>query len=230
LDKKNPATSDELFYIEQNARLVKNAEAYYRGMFAGAVKSWNMRDQHMTETLIAIMAHLERRTRIPKIVVWAHNSHIGDARATQMGQSGELNIGQLVREHFAHKAVNVGFTTFEGTVTAASDWDAPAERKRVLRGLAGSYEALLHDVGHARMLLLLEEPHIQAALSEARLERAIGVIYRPDTERVSHYFRASLPQQFDALIHIDRSRAVEPLERSTSWERPDVPETYPFAV
>jgi erythromycin esterase-like protein len=222
---------DEFFDAEQNARVVKNAEAYYRSMFLEEVSSWNLRDRHMAETLDALVAHLERQGGRAKIVVWAHNSHIGDARATQMGQRGELNIGQLVRERYAHDAVLVGFTTHHGTVTAASDWGGSAERKRVRPGLSGSYETMFHDTQLARFLLTLgEDDRVTEALGAPRLERAIGVIYLPETERMSHYFHAWLSDQFDAVLHFDETRAVEPLERTAEWEADEVPETFPFGV
>src|SRR6185503_12624449 len=204
---------DEFFFAEQNARLVKNAEEYYRSMFRSRVESWNRRDAHMAETLEALAAHLESRGSVAKIVVWEHNSHLGDARATEIGEAGEFNVGQLVRQRYGEEAVLVGFTTHHGTVTAASDWDAPAERKRVRSALHGSYEALFHDSGIPAFLLDLRAgAALTGALEAPRLERAIGVIYRPDTERTSHYFAASLPRQFDAVLHYDRTRAVEPLE------------------
>jgi len=153
--------------------------------------------------------------------VWAHNSHLGDARATEMGQRGELNVGQLVREKHGHEAILIGFTTHHGTVTAASDWDGPAERKHVRPALPGSYESMFHDAKLGQFLLTLRA---------ARLERAIGVIYRPETERGSHYFHARLAEQFDAVLHFDETSAVEPLERTAEWETGEVPETYPFAV
>jgi erythromycin esterase-like protein len=225
------AAEDELFFAEQNARLVMNAERYYRSMYLGDVLTWNLRDRHMAETLDALVAHLERHGGRAKIAVWAHNSHLGDARATQMGQRGEFNIGQLVREKYGSDAVLVGFTTHHGTVTAASDWGAAAERKTVRPGLPGSYEALFDRTGINRFLLALrpESPAAQG-LRNRKLERAIGVIYRPDTERMSHYFYARLADQFDAVIHFNETRAVEPLERSAEWEAGEVPETYPFAV
>ncbi len=222
---------DEFFYAEQNARLVKNAEAYYRSMFLEKVSSWNLRDRHMAETLDSLITHLDRQGGRTKIVVWAHNSHVGDARATEMGQRSELNIGQLARERYGRAAVLVGFTTYHGTVTAASDWGAPAERKFVRPALAGSYEALFHAAQIDRFLLTWRELDILAAgLGTPRLERAIGVIYRPETERLSHYFHARLGEQFDAVIHFDETRAVEPLERTAEWEAGEVPQTFPFAV
>jgi erythromycin esterase-like protein len=226
---------DELFYAEQNARLVKNAEEYYRTMFRGRVSSWNLRDRHMAETLDALLAHFDRkgarsgeRTRA---VVWAHNSHIGDARATSMGEMGEWNLGQLVRERFGDEARLVGFTTYTGTVTAASDWDEPPALKRVRPALPGSIEALLHDASAADFLLPLRgRAELSSALAAPRLERAIGVVYRSESERVSHYFDARLPQQFDAVIHFDTSQAVEPLDPGAGWKAADVPETYPSAL
>jgi erythromycin esterase-like protein/predicted phosphoribosyltransferase len=222
---------DELFYAEQNARLVKNAEAYYRSVFLEEVSSWNLRDRHMAETLDALVTHLGRKGRRAKLAVWEHNSHLGDARATEMGQRGELNVGQLTREKYGHEAVLVGFTTHHGTVTAASDWGKPAERKRVRPALAGSYEALFHTTGRDRFLLIPNDSDAVAQqLSAPRLERAIGVIYRPETERQSHYFRARLTDQFDAVLHFDETRAVKPLETTAEWEAGELPETFPFAV
>ena len=223
--------ADEAFFVAQNARVVANAERYYRTMFGGRVSSWNLRDRHMVETLHELDAHLSRGGRPAKIVVWEHNSHLGDARATEMSARGELNVGQLVREQYGRDAVLVGFTTYGGTVTAASDWDAPAERKNVRPALMGSYEALFHATSLPIFEIDLRGNHVAAQqLLAPRLERAIGVIYRPDTERVSHYIYARLPEQFDAIIHFDHTRAVEPLERTAEWVRGGLPETYPVGV
>ena len=225
------AAEDEQFYAEQNARLVLNAEEYYRTMFDGAEPSWNLRDRHMADTLDRLLAHLDRHNGDTRAVVWAHNSHVGDARRTAMGARGELNIGQLARERHRNNAFLIGFTTYEGTVSAASDWDGPVERKQVRPALAGSYETLFHAAGLQDFWLPLGDRNSAAlALGEPRLERAIGVIYRPETERVSHYFGARLAEQFDAVVHIDRTRAVEPLERSVAWQRGEPPETYPTAL
>jgi erythromycin esterase-like protein len=222
---------DELFYAAQNARLVKNAEAYYRSVFLEEVSSWNLRDLHMAETLDALVTHLGRKGSWAKLAVWEHNSHLGDARATDMGQRGELNVGQLTRERYGNEAVLIGFTTHHGTVTAASDWDRPAERKRARPALAGSYEALFHAARPDRFLLVLNEGGTMAEqLRSPRLERAIGVIYRPETERQSHYFRARLADQFDAVLHFDETCAVKPLESTAEWETGELPETFPFAV
>jgi erythromycin esterase-like protein len=220
---------DAFFMAEQNARLVKNAERYYRAMFASRIDSWNLRDQHMVETLDALVNHLGGASA--KIAVWAHNSHLGDASATEMGDHGELNVGQLVRQRYKEEAVLTGFTTYTGTVTAASNWDAPAERKRVRPALVGSYEELFHSTELPGFLLMLRGAEwLSGVLNQQRLERAIGVIYLPESERVSHYFNARLADQFDAVIHLDQTRAVEPLERTSKWEAGEFPETYPFAV
>jgi len=225
---------DDYFYAWQNARLVMNAERYYRSMFRGRVSSWNLRDSHMTETLEALMTFLNPQNVRSKIVVWEHNSHLGDARATSMGREGEWNVGQLVRERHGRDSVLIGLTTYEGTVTAASNWDAPAERKQVRPALGNSYEAVFHETRIPRFLLTLRGDaagrHIADALREPMLERAIGVIYRPETERQSHYFQAHLGDQFDAVIHFDETRAVEPLERTVEWESGEVPETFPTGV
>jgi erythromycin esterase-like protein/predicted phosphoribosyltransferase len=229
--RREGGLDDDLFYAEQNARLVKNAEAYYRAVFLEEVSSWNLRDRHMAETLDALVSYLDRKAGRARIAVWEHNSHLGDARATEMGQRGELNVGQLTREKYAGDAVLVGFTTHHGTVTAASDWGKSAERKRVRPALAGSYEALFHVAGRDRFLLIMNDSDEVAELLRAiRFERAIGVIYRPETERQSHYFRARLPDQFDAVLHFDETRAVKPLETTEEWQAGELPETFPFAV
>jgi len=223
--------ADDFFYAEQNARLVKNAEEYYRTMFRGRVSSWNLRDRHMAETLHALLVHFEQQGRGGKVVLWAHNSHLGDARATDMGQAGEFNVGQLVRQRYGRDAVLIGFSTYAGTVTAASKWGGPAERKVVRPALADSYESLFHDVGVGRFLINLRDPgSASAGLRQPMLERAIGVIYLPETERASHYFHARLSDQFDAVLHFDETRAVEPLERSGEWEVGEVPETFPSGM
>jgi erythromycin esterase-like protein len=223
---------DARFAAEQNARLVANAEAYYRAMFRGRTASWNLRDRHMAETLDLLTAYLERPARPARVVVWEHNSHLGDARATEHLQDGQLNVGQLVREGYGRDALLVGFTTNTGWVTAASDWGGPAERKRVRPALPDSYEALFHVTGLPRFVLPLRDgdPAAVAWLRKPRLERAIGVIYRPETERQSHYFYARLPEQFDAVLHYDETRAVQPLDRVAGWEQEDAPDTYPTAL
>lgn len=221
---------DEFFFAEQNARLAQNAERYYRSMFRGRVSSWNLRDEHMTETIQELVKHLGKRVKQPKLVVWAHNSHLGDARATEMGWHGELNVGQLVRQRFGNQAVLIGFSTYEGTVTAASDWDGPAERKTVRPGMEGSYEKLFHELNERNFWLDLREPAVRGALDKELLERAIGVIYLPRTERQSHYFHARIADQFDAVLHFDKTTAVRPLEIESDWEHEESPQTYPSAL
>lgn len=220
---------DAFFFAEQNARLVKNAEHYYRSMFHDRAASWNLRDTHMAETLDALIQHLGRSRA--KVVVWAHNSHLGDARATEMSEHGELNLGQLVRQRYGEQAVLMGFTTYTGTVTAASNWDAPAERRHVRPALQGSYEALFHRTGTPNFVLRLRDnQEVASLLREPRLERAIGVIYLPQSERASHYFHARLADQFDIVMHVDETRAAEPLEKTAEWKTGEVPETYPSTL
>jgi erythromycin esterase-like protein len=223
---------DAQFEAEQNARVVASAEHYYRQMYLGDVSTWNLRDTHMMDTLDALAAHLDRQGRDAKIVVWAHNSHCGDSAAMKhRAERDEITIGHLCRERHPASTVLVGFTTYEGTVTAASDWGGDAERKIVRPGLPGSYEALFHQVGVPRFLLILGAlGEATAALSDPRLERAIGVVYHPQTERWSHYFEVRLPDQLDVVIHVDETRALEPLERSTIWDRGELPETYPTGL
>lgn len=226
---------DEAFHAEQNARLAKNAEEYYRQMFAGRVDTWNLRDAHMVETIDALLAHLDRsRNATTKAVVWAHNSHLGDARATDMSRRGELNVGQLCRERWPGHVFNVGFTTHAGAVAAASDWGGDVEMKPVRPSLAGSYERLFHQVGDDLelqdfMLVFKQAPQAAGLLDDPRIERAIGVIYRPETERLSHYFHASLSRQFDAVIHVDVTSPVRPLEIAAPFE-PQKAETYPTGI
>jgi erythromycin esterase-like protein len=221
---------DEQFYAEQNARLVRDAEEYYHQMYRAEVSSWNLRDQHMAGTLDALIEHLDRQSNNTKVVVWEHNSHVGDARATAMGLRGELNVGQLARQRYGGDAALIGFTSFDGRVTAATDWGAPAERKRVRPARPDSHEALLHAVGLPQFWLSTSDLPVHDVFSQPRLERAIGVIYRPDTELQSHYFEAQLAQQFDAVIHMDRTRALEPLERTALWDRGEPAETFPTGL
>ncbi|MDP3759381.1 MAG: erythromycin esterase family protein [Ramlibacter sp.] len=223
---------DEAFYAQQNARLVHNAEEYYRTMFRGRVSSWNLRDTHMVDTLEALDRHLGTSATPPRIAVWAHNSHLGDASATEMGDIGEWNVGQLMRDRHAGEAALVGFSTHRGWVTAASEWDDPPHRKRVREGLAGSWEDLFHQTGVPRFMLPLRGNEALRSLiaQPRRLQRAIGVIYRPETERQSHYFFTRLAEQFDAVIHIDQTHALEPLDKGPVWHTGEAPETYPSAL
>ena len=228
------AAEDEQFHAEENARVVVAAEEYYRSMFSSPDSSWNLRDSHMAGTLERLVAHL-RRYGSGKTVVWAHNSHIGDARQTAMSERGEHNLGQLVRARLNGRAALVGFTTYDGTVSAASNWSAPVERKRVRPALAGSVENLFHEAGQMSgkadfWLPFTAGTPLTRALEQPMLERAIGVIYRPESERISHYFNARPAAQFDAVIHFDRTRAVEPLEPTGQWQAGEPPETYPTAI
>jgi protein-L-isoaspartate(D-aspartate) O-methyltransferase len=212
---------------EQNARLVANAERYYRIMYYGSRASWNLRDSHMFATLKNLLAFHGPDS---KAVVWAHNSHVGNAEATEMAARGEHNLGQLCRKAFGAQAYLVGFGTHSGTVAAASKWDGPMEIKTVRPALPRSYEQMCHATGLARFMLSLrsrDDLYGPSGLGKERLERAIGVIYRPETERASHYFRANLPQQFDEYIWFDNTRAVTPLETAMIEGLPDA---YPFGV
>lgn len=230
IHRDGPVAEDDLFHAQQNAFLVRDAEQYYRTMFHHRISSWNLRDEHMAHTLDALLQHLTLRQRSPKIVVWAHNSHLGDARATQMGESGEWNLGQLARQRYGRDCVSVGFTTYTGTVTAASRWGGAAERMKVIPSGPGTYEALFHDVGIPAFLLTMPpDSRVANGLREPMLERAIGVIYRPETEFASHYFHARMSDQFDAVVHFDRTRAVEPLELTAEWGG-EPAETFPSGV
>jgi erythromycin esterase-like protein/predicted phosphoribosyltransferase len=207
--------ADAHFYAEQNARLVVDAERYYRAMFRGGAESWNLRDEHMADTLARLAEHLERTHGEGRTAVWEHNSHVGDNRATELVEAGQLNVGQLVRERWgADQVLLVGFSTYAGTVTAAATWGGPAERKNVRPGLPGSWEEWLHE--RAGPAVLMDA----AQLRGRRLERAIGVVYQPQTERLSHYFKARLGEQFDAVIHIDRTTAVSPRRIRAACSRP----------
>jgi erythromycin esterase-like protein len=220
---------DEWLDAAANARLVKNAEAYYRVMYEGAEESWNLRDTHMFETLNQL---LDAKGPRSKAIVWAHNSHIGNAAHTDMGKKrGELNVGQLCKERFDAKARLIGFGTHKGTVAAADDWDEPMEIKQVRPSLEESYERISHDAGLPRFLLDLRPEEagceVREALMEPRIERFIGVIYRPDTERWSHYSECVLPNQFDAWVWFDETEAITPLGGEV---RPGEDETYPFGL
>ncbi len=223
---------EQFFDAEQNAKLIVNAERYYRTLYDtegyyAENNSWNQRDQHMFDALQAV---LEFRGSKSKAVVWAHNSHIGDARATQMGARGELNIGQLARQKYGNKAYNIGFGTDHGTVAAASEWGGPMEIKPVQPSHIDSYERIFHEVDTDNFLLPLRYPlneDVRKKLLPERLERAIGVIYRPETELQSHYLYASLPAQFDEYIWFDKTRAVEALPKQ---RRDKTFDTFPFGL
>jgi protein-L-isoaspartate(D-aspartate) O-methyltransferase len=230
LDKRleySGSDGESFFDATQNARVVAGAEKYYRAMYYGSAESWNLRDRHMFETLESLLSF---RGPDAKAVVWAHNSHVGNVLATEMSARGEINIGSLSREKFGDSAYEIGFGTDHGTVAAASDWGGEVETMRVRPSHADSYERLCHDSGVSAFLLQLRDPQRQAVrdeLQEPRLERAIGVIYRPDTELLSHYFQASLPRQFDEYIWFDETHAVHPLGRPHA---PSLPQAHPFAL
>ena len=217
----------ESFGAAMNARLVASAEQYYRIMYYGGAASWNLRDGHMADTLEHL---LEARGPDAKAIVWAHNSHIGDARATDMGAvRGEHNIGQLARERWGEEVALIGFGTHTGTVSAATDWDGEREVKRVVPSRRDSYERLCHDSGIERFLLdLRADQALIKRLTEPLLERFIGVIYRPETERWSHYSEAVLPRQFDGYVWFDETRALEPLTAHESHR--GAAETFPSGL
>ncbi len=217
----------EFFDAQQNARIIRNAERYYRAIFRGSVESWNVRDRHMFETLLEL---LDMRGPQTRSIVWAHNTHVGDASATQMGGLGEVNIGQLVQEHFVHRAFSVGFGTHTGTVTAAHDWGETPRVMPVRPSIEGSYERLMNETGLPAFTLDLRDggPNLRGALSGRQLERAIGVIYRPETERLSHYFTAELSRQFDAYVWVAETHAVSALDDAAT-EAEDKEAGHPFA-
>ena len=229
LQSIEPSNPDHIFSMLQNTRLIKNAENYYRAMFGGRVSSWNLRDEHMVETIVETDRFLSKELgRSAKIIVWAHNSHIGDARATQQGLSGELNVGQLMRQKYPSEVFLLGFTTYSGYVTAASEWGAITERKSVNPGLEASYEGLFHQVGFSQFMYIIKNNiALQKILPLRKLQRAIGVVYLPQSERRSHYFYTDLANQFDALIHIDATNALKPLEKFNSLPEREAPETFP---
>jgi erythromycin esterase-like protein len=216
------AAKDAQFFAERNAYVVLNAEQYYRAMFSGRMNTWNLRDAHMVNTLLALQQHLREVGGVGKIVVWAHNSHLGDARATEMGERGEWNVGQLLRQRAGnHNALLVGFTTYTGYVTAARNWDGPAEHRWVRPARKDSYEHLFYESRRDRFFLPFTDPEniavAQAFEDELMLERAIGVLYRPETELASHYFQSRIAKQFDAVFHLDETTAVEPLDATDRW-------------
>lgn len=231
LSRDGVVAEDRLFDAEQNAVLVRDAEEYYHQMYRADVSSWNLRDRHMAATVDALLRYHGRRSGTAKIVIWEHNSHIGDARATAMSARGELNVGQLVRQRYGvAECLLVGLTTFDGTVTAADDWGGPARRWRVRPALPGSHEELLHQIGVPAFWLSLTSGRARDVLAARRRERAIGVIYRPRTELQSHYFVARMAGQFDVVVHIDRTHALEPLDTTPLWEQDEPPETYPTGL
>ena len=222
---RSPA-GDAWFHAMQQAHVIADAEAYYRAMFTSGTSSWNLRDTHMADTLDLVADHVDG-----KLVVWAHNSHVGDARATEMGRDGQLTLGQLVRERHPNETALVGFTTFEGTVIAADDWEAPPRRHRVRDALPGSWEELFHATECPRFYVT--SPAMKRVVGERaeRLQRAIGVVYAPETERRSHYLHARLADEFDLVVHVDSTHGVEPIDQLDEPAAAiDMPETYPTGI
>ncbi len=231
LEREGEFAGDEYFSAQQNAEIVRQAEQYYRALYRGHPNTWNLRDSHMFKTLERLANYIGLRTeRNIRIVVWAHNSHLGNAAATDMGKRGEYNIGQLVKQKYKDQCLSVGFTTSEGTVTAASSWDGPARVKDIRSPLSGSYEELFSRMKKPNFYLDLRNPSVAYALKEERLERAIGVIYRPENERRSHYFHACLPKQFDFVVHLNRTSALEGLPAHALQRPGDLDETYPYGL
>ena len=223
---------EAFFSALQNAYSVKSAEAYYRSMFAAPSASWNLRDKHMFDVLTALMGYSDTALGVPpKVIVWAHNSHIGNAAATEMSRCQELNIGQLVKQKYGERSFLLGFLTYEGTVMAAKEWGGPAKIREVTPALKESWESLFHQIGLEQFSLVWNNPGTRQAFEDIspKLERAIGVIYRPETERYSHYFYSHLSSQFDGLVYLDTTTALYPLDIfSSSDEEP--PETFPSGI
>lgn len=235
LTETDPAAAEEFFDALRNAWSVRNAEQYYRTMFGDHTTSWNLRDEHMADTLDALREHLRQHRhgtdRTPKIVVWAHNSHVGDAGATELGAEGQVTIGQLTRQRHGAHCRTIGFSTYYGSVTAAQEWGGAAIHETVRPALPSSMETLLHDTGAGEFMVRMDTGNAAAReLGQARLQRAIGVVYRPGSERQSHYFHARAADQFDALIHIDHTTALAPLEPTGRWSAARTPETYPTGL
>ncbi len=225
-------SGDAWFHAVQQAHVVRNAEAYYRMMFAGRSASWNLRDTHMADTLDMLANHLGDGAPA-RLIVWAHNSHVGDARATEMGDDGQLTLGQIARQRHPGDVALIGFTTHEGSVIAADDWDEPAQHMRVRPSLPGSWEELLHEAGLSRFYMTSADMKAVIGPRVERLQRAIGVVYRPSTERRSHYLHARLADELDIVIHLDTTRAVEPLdpiETPSVTPEQELPETFPTGV
>lgn len=226
-------TGDAWFHAVQQAQVVRNAEAYYRTMFAGRSASWNLRDTHMADTIDFIADHLGDGAPA-KLVVWAHNSHVGDARATEMGDDGQVTLGQLARQRHPSEVALVGFTTHAGSVIAAADWEEPMERMRVRPALPGSWEELFHEAGRDQFFVTSGQLNAVVGEHVERLQRAIGVVYMPSTERRSHYLHARLADEFDVVIHIDSTRALAPLDDFETEPAPalaeEFPETFPTGV
>jgi erythromycin esterase-like protein len=232
--RKNLESEEEYFNALQNARVVRNAEGVYGAMYRSQAPAWNLREQHMAVSLDDLMAHLSRGGNRAKIAVWAHSSHLGDGRATEKREDRLVNVGQLVREQHGGETVLIAFTTNRGAVTAASDWDGPPEIKELRPAFSDSYEALFHDTQIARFMISSRgREKVTEVLRKNRPERSIGAVYHsetPEAERAAHYFIARLAEQFDAVLHFDETRAIEPIESIRGETMIEVPLTYPFEV
>jgi len=224
---------DAWFHAMQNAHVVRDAEAYYRTMFAGRTASWNLRDTHMADTVDLLAEHLGSRGVPASLVVWAHNSHVGDARATEMGADGQITLGQLMRQRHPDEVALIAMTTHRGTVECAHDWDEPGKRELVRPSLPGSWEELFHATGIPRFMVTSAALSRVVGAGVARLHRAIGVVYRPETERRSHYYEARIAEQYDVVIHIDETQAVhaiDPVLAAQESRDTEPPETYPTGM
>lgn len=232
IKKDGFVAEEEFFCAERNAAVVKSAHEYYRSLYRGEPSSWNLRDSHMANTLEELAIHLEKVHQKPaKIIVWAHNSHIGDARATEMSEREEINLGQIMRERHGKETLLIGFSTYQGKVSAASDWDMPVEHKTVVPALKISVERMLHEAGVKNFILnFRDNKELTKFFDRPILQRFIGVIYQPQTERLSHYYHANISKQFDALIYLDETTAVEPLRAEPHWHCGELDETYPFGM
>lgn len=226
-------TGDAWFHAVQQAHVVRNSEAYYRTMFAGRSASWNLRDTHMADTVDFISQHLGDGAPA-KVIIWAHNSHVGDGRATEMGDDGQVTLGQLARQRHPNEVALIGFTTNDGSVLAAPDWEEPMERMRVRPALPGSWEELFHESGNAQFYVTAAQLNAVVGEHVERLQRAIGVVYMPSTERRSHYLHARIADEFDIVIHIDSTHALDPLDDFVTEDAPglahEFPETFPTGV
>lgn len=227
--RANPPHDPEArFDAEQNALVLKNAEHYYRTMVQGGLASWNIRDRHMTETLERLMRHHGHGA---KAIVWEHNTHIGDARYTDMAATGMVNVGQLIRERHAEEGVMlVGLGAYRGRVIAGSEWDAPMERMKVPSARPGSWEDVLHRAGAADRLLFLDEARNNELCRAERGHRAIGVVYHPGLERFGNYVPTVLPERYDAFLFFNETEALHPLHEVEARDDAEVAETYPFGV
>lgn len=232
IKKEYPDAENAYFHAKQNANILCHAEEYYRSIMHGDPDSWNIRNRHMFETLEDLAHHLGTRLgRPPRIAVWAHNAHIGNARATEMNKRGELNVGQLIEDKYKDKSLLIGITGSCGTVLAADNWDEPGRVKKMNRPLPGSYEELFYGLKNRGFVLDLRDNNAAVAgLVVPRLQRSIGVIYKPETERYSHYLEVCLPEQFNFLLHFDETTAIKPLDTQTRKHYAEYGETYPSGL